>query len=307
MLQFSSVQHAQSCLTPWDSMDCSTPGILVHYQLLDFTQTNVHWVSDAIQPSLPSVVPFSSCLQSFPASGSFQISQFFTSGGQSIGVSASASVLPMNTQDWFSLGLPGWMSLQFKRLKILLQNHNSKASRWMAFLLCFLPFAHLWPIKEPGMQRWGNIPQERHQFISVAQSYLTLWPHELQHARPPCPSPTPGVYSNSRPSSRWCHPAISSSVVPFSTCPQSLPASESFPMSQLFAWGSQSTGISALASFLPKNTQGWSPLEWTGWILQSKGLSRVFSNTTVQKHQFFGTQPSSQSNSHIHTWLLEKP
>ena len=135
----------------------------------------------------------------------------------------------------------------------------------------------------------------------------SLWPHESQHARPPCPSPTPGVHSNSRPSSWWCHPAISSSVVPFSSCPRSLPASESFPMSQLFAWGGQSTGVSALASFLPKNTQDWSPSEWTGWIsLQSKGLSRVFSNTTVQRHQFFGTQPSSQSNSHIHTWPLEK-
>ena len=97
-------------------------------------------------------------------------------------------------------------------------------------------------------------------------------------------------------------------VVPFSSCPQSLPASESFPMSQLFTWGGQSTGVSALASFLPKNTQGWSPSEWTGWIsLQSKGLSRVFSNTTIRKHQFFSVQLSSQSNSHIHTWPLEKP
>ena len=134
-----------------------------------------------------------------------------------------------------------------------------------------------------------------------------LWPHEPQHARPPCPSPTPGVHSDSCPLCRWCHPAISSSVVPFSSCPQSLPPSESFPMSQLFTWGGQSTGVSALASVLPKNTQGWSPSEWTGWIsLQSKGLSRVFSNTTVQKHQF-GTQLSLQSNSHIHTWPLEKP
>ena len=123
------------------------------------------------------------------------------------------------------------------------------------------------------------------QFSSVAQSN-SLWPHESQHARPPCPSPTPGVYSNSCPSSRWCHSAISSSVIPFSSCPQSLPASGSFPMSQLFAWGGQSTGVSALASFLPKKSQGWSPSEWTGWIsLQSKGLSRVFSNTIVQKHQ----------------------
>ena len=124
----------------------------------------------------------------------------------------------------------------------------------------------------------------------------SLQPQELQHARPPCPSPTPRVHPNSCPSSRWCHPAISSSVVPFSSCPKSLPASESFPVSQLFTWGGQSIGVSALASVLPKNTQGWSPLEWTGWIsLQSKGLSRVFSNTTVQKHQFFGAQLSSQS------------
>ena len=119
--------------------------------------------------------------------------------------------------------------------------------------------------------------------------------HELQHIRPPCLSPTPGVCSNSCPLSRWCHPAISSSVVPFSSCPQPLPASESFPMSQLFAWGGQSTGVSALASFLPKNTQDWSPLGWTGWIsLQSKGLSRVFSNTTVQKHQFFGASTDTK-------------
>ena len=109
-------------------------------------------------------------------------------------------------------------------------------------------------------------------------------------------------------SSPWCHSAISSSVVPFSSCPQSLPASESFPMSQLFTWGGQSIGVSALASVLPMNTQDWSPLECIGWIsLQSKGLSRVFSNTTVQKHQFFSAQLSSQSYSHIHTWPLEKP
>ena len=149
-----------------------------------------------------------------------------------------------------------------------------------------------------------------HSSVQFSRSVVSnaLRPHESQHARPPCPSPTPGVHSNSRPSSRWCHPAISSSVIPFSSCPQSLPASESFPMSQLFAWGGQSTGVSALASLLPKDTEDWSPLEWTGWIsLQSMGLSRVFSNTTVQKHQFFGAQLSSQSNSHIHTRLLEKP
>ena len=123
------------------------------------------------------------------------------------------------------------------------------------------------------------------QFSSVQFSHSvmsnSLWPHELQHTRPPCPSPTPRVHSDSRASSQWRHPAISSSVGPFS-CPQSLPESESFPMSQLFAWGGPSTGVSALASFLPKKSQGWSPSEWTGWIsLRSKGLSRVFSNITV--------------------------
>ena len=121
----------------------------------------------------------------------------------------------------------------------------------------------------------------------------SLQPHELQHTRPPCPSPTPGVHPNPCPSSRWCHPAISSSVVPFSSCPQSFPASGSFQMSQLFASGGQSIGISASTSILPLNTQDWCPLEWTGWIsLQFKGLLRVFSNTTVQKHQFFCTQLS---------------
>ena len=121
----------------------------------------------------------------------------------------------------------------------------------------------------------------------------SLRPHESQHARPPCPSPTPRVYSNSYPSSRWCHTTISSSVIPFSSCPQSLPASVSFPMSQLFTSGGPSIGVSASASVLPVSTQDWSSLGWTGWIsLQSKGLSRVFSNTIVQKHQFFGAQLS---------------
>ena len=132
------------------------------------------------------------------------------------------------------------------------------------------------------------IPLHSVQFSHSVVS-KSLRPHESQNTRPPCPSPTPGVHSDSCPSSQWCHPAISSLVVPFSSCPQSLPASEPFPMSQLFAWGSQSTGVSASASFLPKKSQGWCPSEWPGWIsLQSKGLSRVFSNTTVQKHQFFG-------------------
>ena len=156
---------------------------------------------------------------------------------------------------------------------------------------------------------FGTLKTPSHfQFSSVFKSCLTLWPHELQHTMPPCPSPTPGVHQNSCALSRWCHLAISSSVVPFSSCPQFLPASESFPMRQIFDWGGQTTGVSYLASFLPKKSEGWSPSEWTGWIsLQSKGLSRVFSNTTVQKHQFFSAQLSSQCNPHIHTWPLEKP
>ena len=133
----------------------------------------------------------------------------------------------------------------------------------------------------------------------------SLRTHELQHARPPCPSQTPGIYSNSCSLSWRCHPTILSSVVPFSY-PQSFPASESFQMSQFFTSSGQNIGVSASTSVLPMNTQDWSPLECTGWIsLQSKGLSRVFSNTTVQKHQFFSTLLCSQSNSHIHTWPLE--
>ena len=119
----------------------------------------------------------------------------------------------------------------------------------------------------------------------------SLWPHELQHDRLSCPSPSPGVHPNSCPLSRWCHPTILSSVIPFSSCLQSFPASGSFQMSQFFASGGQSIGVSTLTSVLPMNTQDWSPLGWTGWIsLQSKGLSRVLSNTTVQKHQLFSTQ-----------------
>ena len=130
------------------------------------------------------------------------------------------------------------------------------------------------------------------QFSSIAQSCPTLRPHGLQHARPLCPSPAPGVYSNSCPLSWWCHPTISSSVVPFSHL-QSFPASGPFQMSQFFASGGQSIGVSALTSVLPMNTQDWSPSGWIGWIsLQSKGLSKVFSNITVQKHQFFGAQLS---------------
>ena len=159
------------------------------------------------------------------------------------------------------------------------------------FVRAFLPgsksFLISW-LQSPSTLIFSSV-QFSHSVMSDS-----LRPHESQRARPPCPSPTPRVHSNSHPLSRWCHPAISSSVIPFSSCPQSLPASESFPMSQLFAWNGQSIGVSASASVPPMNTQDWSPLGWTGWIsLQSKGLlSRVFSNTTVQKHQFFGAQLS---------------
>ena len=136
----------------------------------------------------------------------------------------------------------------------------------------------------------------------------SLWPHGLQHTRLPCPSPTPEVHSNSCPLGRWCHPIISSSVIPFSSCLQSFPAWGSFPMNKFFPSSGQSIGVSASTSVLPMNIQDWLPLGWTSWIsLQSKGFSRVFSNTTVQKHQFFSTPRSLQSNSHIHTWLLETP
>ena len=143
---------------------------------------------------------------------------------------------------------------------------------------------------------------------SVTQYCVTLWSRGLQHARLPCPSPSPRACSNSCPSSQWCHPTISSSVIPFSSCLQSFPASGSFLISQLFASGGQSTGALASEPVLPMNIQDWFPLALTGFIsLQSKGFSRIVSNTTVQNHQFFGPQPSLRSNSHIHTWLLEKP
>ena len=163
---------------------------------------------------------------------------------------------------------------------------NKKYKLFTIKKVCLKMIARNWSnIKHPLNLSWV-------QFSCSAVSN-SLWPHGLQHARPPCPSPTPGVYSNSSPLSRWCHPTISSSVIPFSACPQSFPASGSFQMSQLFPSGGQRIGVSASTSVFPMNNQGWSPLGWTGWIsLQSRGLSRVFSNTTIQKHQFFGTQLS---------------
>ena len=164
--------------------------------------------------------------------------------------------------------------------------------------MCCSPWGH----KELDMTErlnWTELIQKFNYLLVTSVQFSRsvvsdpLGPHGLQHTRPPCPSPTPGVYSNSCPSSRWCHPAISSSVIPFSSCLQSFPASGSFLMSRFFPQGGQSIGVSASASVLPMNTQDWFPLEWTGWIsLQTKGLSRAFSNTTVQKHQFFSIQLS---------------
>ena len=169
-------------------------------------------------------------------------------------------------------------------------------SHWIDGCSCWRPNWRMSITSACDMDRCQSV-----QFsCSVVSNSLS--PHGLQHARLPCLSPTLGVYSNWCQSSQWCHPIISSSVIPFFSHLQS------FPMSQFFTSGSQSTGVSASASVLIMNIQDWSPLGWTGWIsLESKELSRVFSNITVQKHQFFGTQLSSQSNSHIHTWLLEKP
>ena len=153
---------------------------------------------------------------------------------------------------------------------------------------------------------WVNNVSDTSVQFSCSVMSISLWPRGLQHTRPPYPSPTPGAYTNSCPLSWWCHPAISSSVIPFYSHLRSFPASGSFQMSQLFASGGQSIGASASASVLPMNIQDWFPLGCTGWTsLQSKGLASIFSDTTVQKHQFFSAW--SFTNSHIHTWLLEKP
>ena len=211
-------------------------------------------------------------------------------------------------------------------LKSLLQHHSSEASilRRSAFFITQLSHPYTTTGKTIALTRQifvdkvisllfnmlsrlviTFLPRSSVQFSRSVMSD-SLWPHEPQHARPPCPSPTPGVHPNPCPLSQWCHPTISSSVGPFSSCPQSFLASGSFQMSQLFSSGGQRIGVSASTSVLPVNTQDWSPLGWTRWI-SFQGLSRVFSNTTVQKHQFFSSQTSSQSNSHIYTWPLEKP
>ena len=253
------------------------------------------------------------------------MSPFFASGGQSIGVSALASVLSINIQDWFSLGWTGWITLQSKGLprvisNITVQTHQLfgaqlfpymttgtiALTRWtfvgniMSLLLNMLSkliITFLSRSKNLLISWLGSLSAVIFQFSSVSQSCPTLC-DPMNHSTPGLP------VHHQFPESTQTHVHRVSDAIqpshplsaPSPPAPKSLPASESFPMSQLFTWGGQSTGVSALASFLPKNIQGWSPLEWTGWIsLQSKGLSRVFSNTTVQKHQFFGAKPSSQS------------
>ena len=274
---------SKSYLTLCDSVDCSTPGfpVLHHFpELLKLMSI------ESVMPSKHFIlcVPFSH-LQSLPASGSFPMSLLFVSGGQSIGVSASASVLAMNIQDWFPWGLTGWISLKSKRFSRVFsrQHHSSKASilHWSVFFMVQLSQPYMTTGKTIVLTIWkfvgkvmsllfnmlsrsviAFLPRRKRLLISWLQSPSavifssvqfsrsvvsnSLWPHESQRTRPPCPLPTPGVHSDSHPLSQWCHPAISSSVVPFSSCPQSLPASQSFPMSQPFARGGQSTGASAL-------------------------------------------------------------
>ena len=191
----------------------------------------------------------------------------------------------------------------------ILKNRNEFDTCLLKTYLLF--WSLLWSTHDLALHFWEKCGLFQYNKM-VSQFSLSvvsesLWPHGLQHTKPPCPSPTPRVYPNSCPLSWWYHPTISYSVVLFSCCHQSFPPSEVFQMSQFFASGGQSIGVSASTAVLAMNTQDWSPLGWTGWIsLQSKGLSRVFSNKTVQKHQF-GAQLSSQSNSHIHTRPQEKP
>ena len=291
-VQFSSV--TQTCLTLCDPMNCSMPGLPVHHQLPESTQTHVHWVGDAIQPSYPLLSPSPPAFNLSQPQGFFQ----WVSSSHQVAKILEFQLQHLSFQqifrtdffriDWFDL-----LAVQ-GTLKSLLQHHSSKASmlQCSAFFIVQLSHPYMTTGKTIALTRWTFVCRvmqlllnmlsrfviafqrskrlfsSKEQFSSV-QLLNRVWlfvTHESQHARPPCPSPTPGVHSDSCPLNQWCHPAISSSVVPFSSCPQSLPASESFPMSQLFAWGGQSSGVSALASFLLKNTQDWSPLGWTGWI-----------------------------------------
>ena len=243
-----------------------------------------------------SVAPFSSCPQSFLAKGSFPISQLFSSGGQSIGDSASASVLPVNIQDWFPLGSTGLISLQSKGLPRVF----SSTITWKHQFFGAQPplwsnsHIHTWLLEKPSVQLTQLCPTLCDPMDCSTPSFPVL--HYLQEF----------AQIHSLRVGDAIQP-MSSSVIPFSSCLQSLPASGSFPMSQFFTSGGQSIGASSSASAFPMNIQDWFPLGSTGLIsLQSKRLSRVSSNSTIQKHQFFGAQLSLWFNSHIHTWLLEK-
>ena len=201
------------------------------------------------------------------------------------------------TKSW--TWLSEWTDTDWLNLKIeLLDGYHLQTL--LEYIYCFLYVIYIslfyaFIFLRSSLQEINKKLKEMNQFSQFSHSVVSdsLWPHGPQHVRPPCPSPTPRVYPNPCPLSRWCHPTISSSVVPFSSCPQFFTASGSFQMSQFFTSGGQSIGVSASTSVLPMSTQDWSPLGWTGWIsLQSKGFSRVFSNTTVQKHQSFGAHLS---------------
>ena len=281
-----------------------TPGLPV--QLPELTQTHVHWVSEAIQLSHPLLSPYPPVLNLSQHQGLFkwvssshQVAKYW-SFRSSISPSNECTGLTSFRMDWLDL-----LAVQGTH-KNLLQHHSSRASilQHSAFFIVQLLHPYMTIGKTIALTRWafvGKVMSLLFNMLSCLRSVQfshsvvsnSLQSHGLKHARPPCPSPTPRVHPNSCPLSRWCHPTISSSVTPFSSCPQSFPASGSFQMSQLFASGGQSIGVAASTSVLPTNTQGWSPLVWTGWIsLQSKGLLRVFSNTTVQKQQFFSAQLS---------------
>ena len=261
-VQFNSV--AQSCPTLCNPMDCSMPGFPVHHQLSELAQTHVHWIGDAIQPSHLLLSPSPPAFNLSQHQGLFKWVSFRIRWPKywSFSFSINSSNC-LNIQDWLPLGWTGLISLQSKGLSRVFSN------------------------------------QIRSDEISRSVMSDSLRPHESQHARPPCPSPTPGVHSDSRPSSQWCHPAISS-CRPLLLLPPIPPSVRVFsnestlPMRWPKYW-------SFSFSIIPSK-------EILGLIsLQSKGLSKVFSNTTVQKHQFFSVQPSSQSNSHIHTWPQKKP
>ena len=224
-------------------MNSSTPGLPVHHQLPESTQTHVHQVDDAIQPFHPLLSPSSSALNSFPASGSFPMSQLFTSGSQSIGASALALVLPESIQGWFPLGLTGLISCCPRDSQESSPTPQFESNSSLVLSLLYDPTL---------ISVQFSSAQFSHSVMSNS-----LRPREQQQARSPCPSPTPGVHPNPCSSSRWCHPTISSSVIPFSSCPQSFPASGSFPMSQIFTLCGQSIGVSASTSVLPMKRDCW--------------------------------------------------